>query len=91
MSDKTKLQIVLEDKFEQLADARRENNDVPEELKEEVFETLDKVDEVEDLAELLNGEVGDLTPAFLDSIEKPAKHPATENEAASDEEAGVSS
>ena len=71
MSEKSNVQILLEARFQQLAKERKENNEVPEELRQEVFQTLDRIDEVEDINDLLTGEVENSTAEFLDRVNAP--------------------
>lgn len=60
MSEKTPIQLLLENRFKQLAKERKENNTMPPELRREVFETLESLEnaesEADDVAEDLNGE-----------------------------------
>jgi|GEM_PF-3284681 len=54
MSDKTTMKLLLEARFQQLAEDQRQKNDVPAELRKEVFRTLDLIENPD--AEELPGE-----------------------------------
>ena len=71
MSKKTTMQLLLEARFQQLAEDRRENNEMPAELRQEVFRTLDMIDVVGEVTDLFTGKFGETTAEFLDIIENP--------------------
>lgn len=73
MSDKTKVQVLLETRFQQLAVERKENNEVPQELRQEVFETLDRIEEGDDINEVLAGEVKNTSSEFIKLVNTSAK------------------
>lgn len=73
MSDKTKVQVLLETRFQQLAVERKENHEVPQELRQEVFETLDRIEEGDDINEVLAGEVKNTSSEFIKLVNTSAK------------------
>lgn len=73
MSDKTKVQVLLEARFQQLAAERKENNEVPHDLRQEVFQTLDRIEEGDDINEVLAGEVKNTATEFIKLVNTSAK------------------
>lgn len=73
MSEKSSVQMLLEKRFQQLAQEQRENNEVPAELRHEIFRTLGSIDVLSDVTDLHNSNSGEATARFLDVIEQLEK------------------
>lgn len=73
MSEKSTMQLLLEARFQQLAKDQQENNEMPTELRQEVFHTLDMIDMFGEMSDLFTGKFGETTAEFLDIIENPDK------------------
>lgn len=71
MSEKSTMQLLLEARFQQLAEDQEEKNSVPSELRKEVFRTLDVIDMVGEIGDLFTGKFGSTTAEFIDLIESP--------------------
>jgi hypothetical protein len=71
MSKKSKMQLLLEAPFRQLAKDRRENNELPAELRRDIFRTLDMIDLSEDGEGSSFDESDETTKDFMESIENP--------------------
>lgn len=71
MSEKTTMQLLLEARFQELAEDRQERNEMPAELRQEVFRTLDVIDTFGEVADLFTGKFGETTAEFIDLIESP--------------------
>ncbi|MTB51230.1 hypothetical protein [Lewinella sp. W8] len=71
MSKKTTMQLLLEARFQQLAEDHEERHEMPAELREEVFRTLDLIDVVGEVTDLFTGKFGETTVGFIDLIESP--------------------
>ena len=69
MSDKPTAKTILEERFQQLVEDRKSQNEMPAGLRKEVFKTLDQVDEVDDVTELFSGDCTTTKPEFFDRIE----------------------
>lgn len=69
MSDKSAAQLLIEARFQQLVKDRKSQNEMPEELRKDVFETLEQIDEVDDVTELFNGDTARTKPDFFERIE----------------------
>lgn len=65
------MNMLLEARFQQLAKDQAENNEMPAELRKEVFRTLDMIDMFGDVADLFTGKLGEATAEFLDILENP--------------------
>lgn len=71
MSEKSTMQLLLEARFQQLAEDREESNEMPTELRQEVFRTLDMIDMFGEITDLFTGKFGSTATEFLDIIENP--------------------
>ncbi|MBB4079773.1 hypothetical protein GGR28_002400 [Lewinella aquimaris] len=72
MSDKTTMQLLLEARFQQLAEEEAEASAGPApQLREEVFRTLDLIDLVGEVGDLFTGKFGEATTEFLDLLTDP--------------------
>lgn len=69
MSEKTTMQLLLEARFQQLAEEREERHEMPAQLREEVFRTLDLIDTLGQVADLFTSKFGETTAEFIDLIE----------------------
>lgn len=65
------MQLLLEAPFRQLAKDRRENNELPAELRRDIFRTLDMIDLSEDGEGSSFDESDETTKDFMESIENP--------------------
>lgn len=78
MNDKSTMKMLLEARFQQLAEDQKENNEMPSKLKKEVFRTLDMLDVFGDITDLFTGKFGESTAEFIDLIDDPKSTDLTE-------------
>lgn len=62
MTDKSTMQLLLEARFQQLAEEAQKNHEMPDELREEVFRTLEMIEQNNTAADL-DTEKTDIAPA----------------------------
>jgi hypothetical protein len=71
MSEKTTMQLLLEARFQQLAQDQVENHEMPSELRQEVFDTLDVIHANGEATNLSVEKTEEATSEFIDMIESP--------------------
>jgi uncharacterized protein YggL (DUF469 family) len=78
MSEKSKMQLLLEAPFLQLAKDQRENNELPAKLRQEIFQTLRTIDMSEGVQDISTDELEETTDDFMDNIEDSNKEATTD-------------
>ena len=78
MSKKSKMQLLLEAPFQQLAKDRRENNELPAKLRQEIFQTLRTIDMSEGVEDISTDESEETTDDFMDNIEDSNEEATTD-------------